>query len=124
MSNQKYHETFYGHKVSDYGMNHGFVDYRTFAQCFNHVMNNTIIGVVEDFEPINGNYYDEEHDEYIDVYQWYIVDGDNITLELLDEADEIVYYSESLDVYLWGVTHWGTSWDYTLTSIRLRERKV
>lgn len=50
-----------------------------------------------------------------DVYQWYIVSEH--ALPLLEEAGEIVYYHEELDVYLWGVTHFGTSWDYVLTSI-------
>ena len=25
------------------------------------------------------------------------------------------------DLYIWGVTHWGTSWDYVLTDIRYNE---
>lgn len=39
--------------------------------------------------------------------------------EILQRAEEIVYYNETLDIYLWGVTHWGTSWDYVLTNIKL-----
>ena len=34
------------------------------------------------------------------------------------KAHEIVYYSEELDLYIWGVTHYGTSWDYVLTDIK------
>lgn len=25
-------------------------------------------------------------------------------------SDEIVYYSKELDMYIWGITHYGTSW--------------
>ena len=58
-----------------------------------------------------------EDAHYYDVYQWYIV-SDN-AVQLLQEAHEIVYYNEDLDMYVWGVTHWGTSWDYVLTSIKI-----
>ena len=50
-----------------------------------------------------------------EVYQWYIVDenGANICREF----GEILYYHAELDMYLWGVSHFGTSWSYVLTSI-------
>nr|DAH08838.1 MAG TPA: hypothetical protein [Caudoviricetes sp.] len=59
---------------------------------------------------------ENEQDEGQEVYQWFIVDGWGARL-LQQETDEIVYYNETLDMYLWGVTHYGTSWDYVLTSI-------
>lgn len=52
-----------------------------------------------------------------EVFQWYIVD--DCGGHLLTEINEIVYYNETLDMYLWGVTHWGTSWDYVLTDIKI-----
>ena len=58
---------------------------------------------------------ESEQDEIPDVFQWYIVD--NRGAEILDEAGEIVYYNSALDMYLWGVTHYGTAWDYVLTNI-------
>lgn len=57
-----------------------------------------------------------EDERYYDVFQWFIVDDNGA--EILKEAKEIVYYNSDLDMYLWGVTHWGTSWDYVLTNIR------
>lgn len=30
-------------------------------------------------------------------------------------SDEIVYYSKELDMYIWGITHYGTSWKLMLT---------
>ena len=62
----------------------------------------------EDIDWLNDAHYDE-------VFQWFIV-SDN-AVSLLEEANQIVYYNEALDMYLWGVTHWGTSWDYVLTCI-------
>lgn len=62
----------------------------------------------------------EDQDNPPEVFQWYIV-SDN-AIEILEEANEIIYYNETLDMYLWGVTHWGTAWDYVLTDIKLREK--
>ena len=58
----------------------------------------------------------EQNDEP-EVFQWYIVD--DWGAKLLQEIDQIVYYNETLNMYLWGVTHYGTSWDYVLTSIAI-----
>lgn len=52
-----------------------------------------------------------------EVYQWYIVDDGGAEI-IQSYTDEILYYNEALDMYLWGVTHYGTSWDYVLTDIR------
>ena len=112
---------FYGNKVSDYGIKHGYVDYRTLAKSFDAVLNNDIMqktwGIVGEWELVSGCDYDEENDNYINIYQYYIV-SDNAVL-ILEEAEEIVYYNEELDMYVWCVTHYGTSWDYVLTNIKL-----
>ena len=60
---------------------------------------------------------ESEQDDEPEVFQWYIVD--DWGARLLQEINEIVYYNETLDMYLWGVTHYGTSWDYVLTSIAI-----
>lgn len=61
--------------------------------------------------------YELEHEEDSrEVFQWYIVS--TAGKELLEEIGEIVYYNEEMDMYLWGVTHYGTSWDYVLTDVR------
>ena len=64
---------------------------------------------------------EEEQDRQPDIFQWFIVD--NQGAQILDEAGEIVYYNSTLDLYLWGVTHWGTSWDYVLTNIKIDPNK-
>lgn len=54
--------------------------------------------------------YDEEDDYYYDIYQWYIISESGA--EFLEMwTDEIVYYDYELDIYVWGIDHWGTSWD-------------
>lgn len=168
---------FYGHEVSPYGQEKGYVDYKTFAQAFDAVMCNDIMqktdsvglgfweqisGFVDNSEEIeelatqideiiaqrkelslsiNGDNMREVYvkieeldnkkskliteladleyrQEYQpEVFQWFITNEQGA--EILKEAEEIVFYNEVLDLYLWGVTHWGTSWDYVLTDIRI-----
>ena len=59
-----------------------------------------------------------EDAHYADIYQYYIISSGGAEI-LKDFTDEIVFYNEALDMYVWGVTHWGTSWDYVLTDIKL-----
>lgn len=58
---------------------------------------------------------EEEQDYQPEIYQYYIVSDSGA--RILEEFNEIVFYNEELDMYLWGVTHYGTSWSYVLTDI-------
>ena len=138
-------EYFYGNKISNYGLEHGRVDYRTLSKAFDMVLNNNIVSIVDYgggyWDVVNGCEYwyedgdgnsltiDEydnlEYEEqqkyyecYSEIYQYFIISelGYNILSEF---TDEIVFYNEKLDMYVWGVTHWGTAWDYVLTNIKL-----
>ena len=155
---QKY---YYGNAISEYGLEHGRVDYATLSKCFDVVLNNNIMSLTYDigsWEQVSGiidntdeieeleekrdeleeqnenspsqileneineineqiEELESEQDDEPEVYQWFIV-GD-WGARLLQEIDEIVYYNEKLDMYLWGVTHCGTSWDYVLTNIKI-----
>jgi hypothetical protein len=132
---------FYGHEVSDYGLKNGYVDYRTLSKAFDMVLNNSIIEETRKmdmyWEIVNGSdvrYYDKVKDEYVEcdeieewdnieecyseIYQYYIISDRGYDI-LSDLTDEIVFYNSDLDMYIWGVTHWGTSWDYVLTDIKI-----
>lgn len=112
-------DKFMGFEVSDYAKENGYVDYGTLAKCFDAVLCNAMSSRIgETMDLVHGTDYDEENDSYYDVYQYFIID--NQGYELLKEyTDEIVYYDSELDVYVWGVTHFGTSWSYVLTDIKL-----
>lgn len=72
---------------------------------------------------VNGLDFDYEEEEIIEepkVYQWYIVSDSGAQI-IQDYTNEILYYHDELDIYLWGVTHWGTGWDYVLTDIPCKE---
>lgn len=115
MEKQKY---YYGNAISDYGMEHGYVDYATLAKCFDSVLNNDIMSLTYDigcWEQVSGTI---DNSEEIEVFQWFIIDDWGARL-LQQETNEIVYYNETLDMYLWGVTHFGTSWNYVLTNIKI-----
>lgn len=153
-----YSNYFYGNKISNYGIENGYVDYATLSKAFDMVLNNDIIqktyeigyweqesGFIDNSEEIEElqeqieelmlNNENDEHTEEIealqdeideleeeqdyqsDIYQYYIVDDNGA--RILREYNEIVFYNEELDMYVWGVTHWGTSWDYVLTDIKI-----
>jgi len=42
--------------------------------------------------------------------------GETITY-LKRVSDELVFYSEVLDEYIWGVTHYGTAWSHVKVDI-------
>lgn len=109
---------FYGNEVSEEGQKYNRLDYGTLAKAFSHVMANDLMSKTADigyWEIINGSDYDEESDTYNEVFQWFIVGDDG--REILMDTDEILYENAELGITLWGVTHWGTSWDYVLTDI-------
>lgn len=61
---------------------------------------------------------EREQDEQQEIYQYYIISDQGAEI-LKDLTDEIVYYIDYLDIYIWGVTHYGTSWSYVLTDIKI-----
>ena len=128
----------HGVAVSHYGLECGYLDYRALAALVGDmILNNTLMSATypEDWELISGedcygldsdghhcSVDDEycEEIEYYTVYQTYIISERGY--EFLSEyTDEIVYYNNALDVYLWGVCHYGISWDYVLADIKLKE---
>lgn len=156
-------EYFYGNKISDYGIQNGYVDYATLAKSFDAVLNNDIMSLTYDigyWEQVSGTIdnseeieeleekrdeledendespsqileneinilnekieeLENEQDEQPEIFQYFIVDdwGGRI----LQDMNEIVFYNEKLDMYLWGVTHYGSSWDYVLTNIPIEK---
>lgn len=46
-----------------------------------------------------------------EIYQYYLID-DMLAQSLIHHTDNIVMYSDKLDLYVLGVTHCGTSWSY------------
>lgn len=55
--------------------------------------------------------------KFRDFYNYLIIDSNGAEI-LKDWTDEYVIYNEKLDLYVWGIDHCGTSWDYVLTQIK------
>ena len=103
----------YGVKVSDYGLENGYLDYLTLFKIIGDcILNNTLRAeTMEDWEIVAGEFESM-------VFQDYIIS--EYGYKFLEEyTDELVFYNEKLDIYVWAVTHFGTSWDYVLTDIKL-----
>lgn len=105
----------WGYEVSEYGLEKGYLDYLTLSKLVGDcILNNKITEeYLEDWEMISGD-YDR------DIYQYYIISEAGYEF-LAEYTDEIVYYNERLDVYVWAITHFGTSWDYVLADVKLIE---
>lgn len=61
---------------------------------------------------------EREQDYFPEIFQYFIISDQGAEI-LKDLTNEIVFYNSDLDMYIWGVTHFGTSWDYVLTDIRI-----
>ena len=127
MENKKY---FYGNEISEEGVKHNRVDYRALAASFDAVLCNditklfysTINNDYTEPELFNGYDYNEEEDYYYDIYQYYIISERGAEI-LKDYTDEIVYYLPELNMYIWGVCHFGTMWSGVLTDIKINENE-
>ena len=111
-----YGKYFFGNEISEYGQENNRLDYETLAKSFDCILCNDFMEKTgfENWEQIAG-FEDEEEEYYSDVFQWFITDQRGA--EILRECDEVVYYNYDLNLYLWGVTHWGTAWSHVLTDI-------
>lgn len=109
-----YENKVYGEEVSKYGLENGYLDYLTLSKIIGPcILNNYLRAeTMEDWEIVAGDLGAS------DIYQDYIIS--KYGYEFLSEyTDELVFYNKRLHVYIWGVSHFGTSWDYVLTNIRL-----
>ena len=72
----------------------------------------------------NGSLWVDEdgtEDEVKEIYQYYAITRGGADY-LKAVSDELVFYSDMLDTYFWGITHFGTSWDGV--DVELHERKL
>ena len=101
-----------------YELEHGKASYRTIVERFigDMVLCNKIIEVDSSvYDNMTFNFYDEENDYYIDIYQWYLCDINEEDKKELEEYGLLFSYSDELELDVLCVDHYGTSWDYILT---------
>lgn len=106
----------YGIEVSKRGLESGYLDYLALSNIVGDcILNNNIVPFIGHYEWELVNGFENESDE---IYQYYIITDSGYRF-LEDYTEEIVYYHDELDMYVLGITHYGTSWDYVLTDIKL-----
>lgn len=98
----------------------------SYKRLINRICDNLIL--CNNIEDIDQGIYENieigEIDYNYEIYQFYIIDIDTYTLEKLKKLncnDVIIAYSNILDNYILMVDHYGTSWDYVMTSIGYTE---
>lgn len=110
-----YNGLVWGYEVSEYGREKGYLDYQTLRKMVGDCIYNTIIreATMCDWDIVNGKFDSA-------IFQDYIISEHGFKV-LKEYTDELVFYNENLDVYIWAVDHIGTAWNYVLTDIELVE---
>lgn len=110
--------SYYGKLIlNDYEKQHKRLSYSNMLKVLTddcYILNNTIA------EKLNFDFLDESlYDlEELTIYQYYII-SEYTAEKLQKHTNEIILYNSDLDMYLLGVGHFGTSWDYVLTDIKI-----
>lgn len=73
---------------------------------------NSIQEQIEELEEEQERSYNQE------IFQYYIVSDQGAEM-IKQYTDDPLFYNETLDMYVWGITHFGTSWNYVLTDVKL-----
>ena len=53
-----------------------------------------------------------------DIFQYFIVSDQGAEM-IKQYTEDPLFYNETLDMYVWGITHYGTAWSYVLTDVKL-----
>lgn len=67
---------------------------------------------IEELEEEQERSYNQE------IFQYYIVSDQGAEM-IKQYTDDPLFYNETLDMYVWGITHYGTNWSYVLTDVKL-----
>jgi len=129
-------------KMGDYEKEQGYASYRTLVEYYigDIVLCNNIVEVDDSVyynmaEP-NEKYYNENdeeitYEEYLEdenayadnntpeIFQYYLCNVSNYDKEFLESAGIILSYSDKLECDVLCVDHYGTSWGYVLTDVKL-----
>ena len=106
---------FGGVRVSEYAEEKGKVDYFTLSECIRYIHNFECFYRIKDWEYSNLEDMD-------DVFDWALV-GDT-AYDFLKKNNEVVAYSNSTNLYAWGIPCIGKSWKLELTSIDFNNEQV
>ena len=105
----------FGYEVSAYGKEKGYLDYRTLANMLEDLVPNNYIreATMTDWRIVCGAFKETVMQDFIITKFGY---------EMLKKyTNELVFYNEKLDLYIWAATRLDHGWAYVLTDIKLRE---
>lgn len=110
-----YRGKIHGVRVSDYALEHGYLDYATLAKLVGPmIMHNTIRDITfGDWHIVTGVFDNVVMNDFLiseDGYEF-----------LSEHTDELVFYNPKLDLYIWATDHSGTKWSHVLTNTKLKE---
>lgn len=97
------------------------ISYAELIKNENIILCNNIVNL--ELEPYCGSDYDEEDNEYALIYQYYII-TEQFAEYLSQATDETVFYCPMLEVYVWGVTHFGTAWSGVYLDIKTYDELI
>lgn len=104
-------------KMGNYEKERGYASYRTVINMYisDAVFCNEIAKLDDSiFYNVNENYCEET-----EIYQYYLCNLSEYEQEQLTNCGIILSYSDMLDCDVLMVEHFGTSWDYVLTDVKL-----
>lgn len=107
-------------RMGKYELEQGKASYKTLVDYFigDVVLCNNIINIDESVY-LNMEYETENEEDYPEIYQYYLCNVGQWDAEQAKKAGLILSYSDKLDCDVLCVDHYGTSWDYVLTSVKL-----
>lgn len=107
-------------KMGSYEKEQGFASYTTLVNYYigDMVLCNNIIEIDSSVYD-NMEYETENGEDYPEIYQYYLCNLTEWGEEQARKAGLILSYSDMLECDVLCVDHWGTSWDYVLTSVKL-----
>lgn len=102
--------------MGEYEKEKGYASYRTIVERYigDCVLCNNIVNI--DFSVYDNM---ENCEEDVEIYQYYLCNIGQWDREQALKAGLILSYSDMLDCDVLCVDHYGTSWDYVLTDVKL-----
>ena len=108
-------------KMGDYEKEKGFASYRTLVEYFigDIVLCNNIAEI--DLSIWDNLLFDleDENGDMVDIYQYFLCNLNEWQREQAKEHGLLLTYSYMLECDVLVVDHFGTSWDYVLTCVKL-----
>lgn len=108
-------------EIRKFELENGFITYATLSRYVGDmILANTYVENTQTFAPYSGT--DEKEDGTPkEFFQYFIISEQGAEFLAEYAPDEVVYYDEDYDLYVWCIDHFGTAWSGVLTNVRAKE---